>query len=274
MNSFQQLALELGAELLDAQRLAGGVSARVTALDVRQKGHCRRLVVREYGRQDLIRAPDLAVREFQLLEELYRAGLPVPTPVHHRPGLLVTTFLEGQNGATALADPRQLARFLVRLHALDPAGMGLPLLSGPCPAPAAPDESLSESRIRSALHDLNQGEPGRLSVLHGDLWPGNTLWQAGQLSAVLDWEDAAVGDPLADVGNTRLELLFSEGEAAMQAFTREYGKYGDLDLDRLRYWDLRAALRPCGRLASWGLEPAVQAHWERRHAWFIHQAGA
>ncbi|MFD1731177.1 hypothetical protein ACFSC4_09040 [Deinococcus malanensis] len=80
MSSFQQLALKLGTELLGVRPLAGGVSARVTALDVRLGGPCRRLVVREYGRQDLIRAPDLAAREFHLLEVLYRAGLPVPSP--------------------------------------------------------------------------------------------------------------------------------------------------------------------------------------------------
>ncbi|MFD1731176.1 phosphotransferase family protein [Deinococcus malanensis] len=194
--------------------------------------------------------------------------------MHHQPGRLVTTFLEGENGTTTAADLRHLAGFLTRLHALDPAGVELPLLPGPGPAPVMPDESLSGSRIRRALHDLDPGECGRLSVLHGDLWPGNTLWQAGHLSAVLGWEDAALGDPLADVGNTRLELLFSQGKGAMHAFTQEYARHRDLNLDRLRFWDLRAALRPCGRLTSWGLEPTVQAQWERRHAWFVRQAGA
>jgi aminoglycoside phosphotransferase (APT) family kinase protein len=38
-------------------------------------------------------------------------------------------------------------------------------------------------------------------LLHGDFWPGNALWRDGALVAILDWEDAAIGDPLADVAN-------------------------------------------------------------------------
>ncbi len=33
------------------------------------------------------------------------------------------------------------------------------------------------------------------------------LWKDGQLVAVIDWEDAPLGDPLADVANSRLESL-------------------------------------------------------------------
>jgi aminoglycoside phosphotransferase (APT) family kinase protein len=33
------------------------------------------------------------------------------------------------------------------------------------------------------------------------------LWRDGRIVAVIDWEDAQVGDPLADLANTRLELL-------------------------------------------------------------------
>jgi aminoglycoside phosphotransferase (APT) family kinase protein len=36
---------------------------------------------------------------------------------------------------------------------------------------------------------------------------------------VLDWEDAAIGDPLADVANVRLELLWARGIEAMEPFT-------------------------------------------------------
>ena len=35
--------------------------------------------------------------------------------------------------------------------------------------------------------------------LHGDLLPGNLLWRAGRLHAVIDWGGAAVGDPACDL---------------------------------------------------------------------------
>jgi aminoglycoside phosphotransferase (APT) family kinase protein len=92
-------------------------------------------------------------------------------------------------------------------------------------------------------------------LLHGDYWPGNTLWRDGGLVAVIDWEDAARGDPLADVANARLELLWSHGGDAMEAFTARYAQTG-VDLSELPRWDLWADRRLTPRLASWGLEPA------------------
>ncbi len=77
--------------------------------------------------------------------------------------------------------------------------------------------------IRSALaHNWppERRTPSRL--LHGDFWPGNTLWRMGRLTAVIDWEDAARGDPLADPGNGRLEVALLWGREAMQAFTDHY----------------------------------------------------
>ena len=44
------------------------------------------------------------------------------------------------------------------------------------------------------------------------------------------------------------------GEAAMDAFTREYSALlPELDLGSLPYWDLHAALRPTGQMDRWGL---------------------
>ncbi|MEJ5975879.1 phosphotransferase family protein [Novosphingobium sp. PS1R-30] len=38
------------------------------------------------------------------------------------------------------------------------------------------------------------------AVVHGDTKLSNLMWQAGQVSAVLDWEMALNGEPLADLG--------------------------------------------------------------------------
>jgi hypothetical protein len=34
------------------------------------------------------------------------------------------------------------------------------------------------------------------TLLRGDCWPGNLLWQHDQLVAIIDWEDAATREPL------------------------------------------------------------------------------
>ena len=61
-------------------------------------------------------------------------------------------------------------------------------------------------------------QQNRSVLLHGDFWPGNILWRDGQIVGVIDWEDAAFGDPLADIANTRLELLWAFGVEAMRQF--------------------------------------------------------
>lgn len=259
------------AELLRSWRLMGGVSAQVTALDTEEHGQTRKLVVRQYGRRDLSRNPNCAADEFKLLNFLHTTDLPVPKPLHHESGVLVTTFIEGESGVDVPPDPHQMAHFLARLHALDASGLHILPLAEVGPSHGRPDDSLSETQIRTALKDWRP-EPQPSTLLHGDFWPGNTLWQAGHLAAVLDWEDAAQGHPLYDVGIARLELLFFYGQAVMQAFTDEYARLTGADFSALPYWDLRAALRPCGGLSDWGLAPDLERQMRERHAWFVGRA--
>ena len=61
--------------------------------------------------------------------------------------------------------------------------------------------------------------------------------------AVIDWEDAALGDPLIDLAQSRAEIVWIFGFAAMEIFTRAYQSLMDLDYRDLPYWDLCAVLR-------------------------------
>ena len=42
--------------------------------------------------------------------------------------------------------------------------------------------------------------PGRVCLIHADFRTGNYLVDEGELTAILDWEFAAFGDPLEDLG--------------------------------------------------------------------------
>ena len=81
------------------------------------------------------------------------------------------------------------------------------------------------------------------TLLHGDYWPGNLLWRGGALAAVIDWEDAARGEPLADLAISRLDVLCLFGGEAMARLTQVYAASRPVDLGALRFWDLCAALR-------------------------------
>ena len=96
--------------------------------------------------------------------------------------------------------------------------------------------------------------PARRALLHGDFWPGNVLWRDNRIVAVIDWEDAAVGDPLADVATTRLDLRFAFGSEAMRAFTDHYLALTAVDITNLPVWDLVAALRPAGGISAWAAD--------------------
>jgi hypothetical protein len=108
-------------------------------------------------------------------------------------------------------------------------------------------------------------------LLHGDFWPGNTLWRDGRLVAVIDWEDAAVGDPLADVANARVELLWALGLEAMDDFTRRYeAAAADLaDLFQLGPW---AGRRLGGHMAGWSIDEATADAMRAGHEMFVAQA--
>jgi aminoglycoside phosphotransferase (APT) family kinase protein len=288
-NKFQRLAQTLvpGSHLLRTWILPGGVSAQVTALELRQPdGRTHRLVVRQHGAGDLQHNPQIAAAEFRLLHLLHAAGLPAPRPYYlDQSGTLFPTpyiVLEYVEGAPEFAPAdladylRQFAAQLARIHALDgahPDWSFLPrqaqLTSEHLRArPTRADEAFGVAGIRETLAaawPLPRGNGAAL--LHGDFWPGNLLWQEGRLVAVLDWEDAQVGDPLADVANSRLEILWAFGSAAMQQFTQEYQSRRPIDFTNLPYWDLWAALGPAAKLAGWGLD----AHTERMMREGLHE---
>jgi aminoglycoside phosphotransferase (APT) family kinase protein len=289
--------------------LAGGVSARVHGVEIEEPdGRRRRLVLRQYGAANLSADPHAAVTEYRLLELLHRAGLPVPRPCHADesgaivPGpWLLIEYIDGQTitdpadvpgsaGQTGTAESspgppvlapfiRPLAETLALLHETGLGHADVPFLADASQTWAArlataasePDEALSETVIRAALAD--GGPPtaaNRPAVLHGDYWPGNALWRDGRLVAIVDWEDAMFGDPLADLGVARQELWWFFGPIAAREFTARYHALRPaVDLTALPLWDLRAALRPAGKLAGWGLSQARQERMIAAHRRFV-----
>jgi aminoglycoside phosphotransferase (APT) family kinase protein len=139
--------------------------------------------------------------------------------------------------------------------------------------PEKVDEALDEGRIRDVLEAAWPFHQQNASVLlHGDFWPGNILWRDGQLVGVIDWEDAALGDPLADVANSRLEILWAFGIEAMQSFTHHYQSMTPVDFTNLPYWDLYAALRRIDQIAGWGLDEITEKTMRERLRLFVAQA--
>lgn len=282
-----------GSRLLRTWPLAGGVSAQMTALEiVRADGTTAKWVARRLADVDPTSGDTILALEYKLLHALRATSLPTPTPIAYDPPgaifdapALVLGYVEG---AAQLEPPdvetfiHQMAAQLAQIHRLDVAALDLSFLPRQAEIvstrlrarPGALDEAMNEDRIRAALESVWPLPPiNPPALLHGDYWPGNVLWHDDRIAAVIDWEDAALGDPLADLANTRLELLWAFGAEAMRSFTREYAKVmPGIDARHLPYWDLCAALRPIGQIGDWGLDETVERMMRERHRVFVAEA--
>ncbi|MBA3944004.1 MAG: phosphotransferase [Herpetosiphonaceae bacterium] len=281
---FEQVVQKIDSrsKLLRAWELKGGVPAQVTALEIeRPAGQMEKMIVRQPVTAD----------EFKLLQRLHAVGLATPVPYFlDQSGEILSTpyvvleYIEGQPefSVAHVTEPmRQLAAQLSRIHQVDCTKLDVSLLpkqeqryAEMMRARATDvDEVCDEGRIRKTLEaawPLTQRN--RSVLLHGDFWPGNILWKDGQLVAVIDWEDAALGDPLADVANGRLEMLWAYGVEAMQRFTQQYQALTMIDWTNLPYWELWADLRLAPRMGEWGLDTSSEQRMHERHRWFIAQA--
>jgi aminoglycoside phosphotransferase (APT) family kinase protein len=76
----------------------------------------------------------------------------------------------------------------------------------------------------------------RPSLLHGDFGPHNCLWEAERLTAVLDWEGSAFGDPAFDLGYARASI---SGRMNWQEFLDHYERCGGphMSAARVEYFD-------------------------------------
>lgn len=272
-------------ELLKFWDLKGGLSAQVTAIEIGVPGGPPvRAVVRRFGAADLGRNPDIARDQFELHMTLHRHGLLVPKPLLYDDScsifevpFLVLEYIEG---STDLAPQDfggavfQMAAHLAEIHNIS----GVADIVSTLPHPEiqdAPDCPASEEKIRELLRSVMPLPRRNLpALLHGDYWPGNVLWEDGRLAAIIDWEDASVGDPLVDVSNARLEILWVFGPERMEEFTRHYReRMPKVDLTDLPYWDLYAAVRLAPSVfAGWGLEADKGAIMRKRHSRFVEQA--
>jgi aminoglycoside phosphotransferase (APT) family kinase protein len=292
---FEQIIQKIDphSKLLRTWPLTGGVSAQVTAIEIVQAdGHTQKMIVRRHGERDLKRNPRLATDEFKLLHLLHSAGLPTPTPYYlDQSGeifptpYIVLEYIEGKPEFAPAHLPDLLLQFathLSRLHQLDISKLDLSFLPRQeriytqklSARPAQLDESLDEGRIRAVLEAIWPLPQHNTTVLlHGDFWPGNILWRDGQLVAIIDWEDAALGDPLADLANSRLEILWAFGIDAMHHFTDLYRSIAPIDFTNLPSWDLCAALRPAFQISEWAAGDQQREQTMREgHKWFLSQA--
>jgi len=277
--------LDPTSEYLAHERLTGGVSADVYSVTAKScTAEELRVVVRVLSSEPGSGHP--AEIEFALLSDLRERGLKVPKPLlvdvsgdcFDRPYLMLEYVpgkidFELENG---VSNARKMARELAAFHAAGKPNrdLGLPHVCDLFKDALSeiPDTDEPAKKVRAALGPVwPLPDRNPMTLLHGDYWTGNVLWQDGEIAAVIDWEDASLGDPVADVAIARLEQAFNAGFEAMEAFTIEYRSRSDIDWADLAFWDLVATVRPLRYLSDWGLDDADEAEMRSVLSEFIDQ---
>jgi aminoglycoside phosphotransferase (APT) family kinase protein len=233
-----------------------------------------RLVVRRYADPWTwwsVEDPNKAGREWAVMRWLYGEGLPVP-PLYAvgadgQAPFLLLAHASGQTcalerPAKAQAYVESLSGLLARLHRLPP----------PAPVRAVlPDHPLDHELGRLETHARACHDGGLIEaicelraqemegyppcVLHGDLRAENVLCDARGATAVLGWENAALGDPRWDVARVANELRDHQADALVERFLALYQDRGGAAPSRLAYWEALAAVQEW-TLAEWVRETA------------------
>jgi aminoglycoside phosphotransferase (APT) family kinase protein len=267
VQAFEELLIRCypGCRVLSRRPLGGGISAQASWFELELDGRHQEVVVRRPGVLGAGGGTQRAACEFRVLALARAAGIAVPRPrfLEDSTGTLVLDYVTGELEFAPHdlnRSLRRLAEELIKIHGITAGSTELSFLSSRELSaarnienqPLVLDESLGEAALRAALRRLWPWPARNPPVLlHGDYWPGNVVWGDGVIRAVLDWEEAELGDPLADVALTRLDLAWAFGARAMHEFTEHYRSLSDLDWKYLPHWDLCIALRPMAQLPRW-----------------------
>ena len=108
---------------------------------------------------------------------------------------------------------QQYVATLAQIHTLDPADLNLPQLGKVTPDQAAITQvELFERNYREQANEpfpaveymirwlkKNQPEPTGVSIIHGDYRLGNFMFEDGQITGIIDWEQVHLGDPTEEI---------------------------------------------------------------------------
>lgn len=228
-------------------------------------------------------------QEYTLLRIAHRAGVTVPEPywlctdpgvigrvfyiMRRMPGVAaghrVVKDMALGGSRTALAE--RLGRELAQIHAITPVTMSrwMPDVPSEILGAPAPDAALDRVRLyRGYLDDLGQARPvlewtlrwlelrarrtSEITLVHQDFRTGNYLIDGEGLTAILDWEFCAWGDPMSDIGwfcakcwrfgaHAREAGGITPREPFYSAYEAASGRR--IHAESVHYWEVAAHLR-------------------------------
>jgi aminoglycoside phosphotransferase (APT) family kinase protein len=265
------------AKVRDLTRIPGGFSyetwkLRATWANAGER-HDEPLILRLAPRGGVLEPYD-ASREFRVLRALEGTSVPAPRALWCDAGgqvlgtsFYLMEFVEGEiplpwdsslGAETKTAIHAAFSDTLAELHTVDWRGdlefLGVP--DDPADPAALELERCREVLGRIALRpypllneviawlDERRPRSPRLCLIHDDYRMGNFIWRDGRICALLDWERAFLGDPMADVAFSRIKGLAGwcsiEGEMA-ERYSEKSGIA--VDEDRVQYYSILEQLK-------------------------------
>ena len=251
--------------LSHVRRIEGGLSC---TMDVLSEGGTR-MILRRYGPWSVGDDGVDIGKETRALELLQRANIPAPAPIWRDidgvfdEHAIVISYIEGSPDLTP-ANPfdwaERLASVLSRIHEVRLEGDDVDLF----PHGAGHDvERLQEHPEEILKHDLGEELLRRRVLLgqrdiptdpvfsHTDFWPGNTLWDDGKLTAVIDWEEPATGDREMDVAYCALDIRYLGMDRVADHFIKSYREESGQSLPNLAHWESVGLCRPMPDISLW-----------------------
>ena len=242
---------QVGVRLVGATPLVGGMSSEVHRCWFSDGST---LVVRHISNAGwLAREPDLIRHEAAALDLLAETDVPAPRHVASDPaaGLLLMTLLPGtviSDAAPVRDRAGALGEAAASVAAVPlPPGHGLDAWRPWAPADPTPppwgDLALWRQAIRAYARIAPSADetPDVVALLHRDLHPLNVLWDDGTVVGIVDWVNACVGHPHAELGHCRWNLAVLDGIDAADAFLAAYLARTDFGPYDPR-WDLAAVV--------------------------------
>jgi len=264
--------------VLDSITIPDGSFSNYTHIVTAQSkdGELNRVVVRRYKIFGDYDRGEKAQREFNTFRLLNQHQIPAPEALYldetgevlEIPGI-VTRFVEGSLVMDTPAEPldwaRKLARTLAKIHSIPCGEEELSyLLNGNAEVSwvvkfDAPPPYMQAYPGGVQLWQLICEQYPKLAIdtpvlLHIDYWTGNILWHKNRISAVIDWEEAAYGDPAVDVAYARMNILLMGLPNAADEFLRVYESETGCPLKNMAFWELAASVRPMIDPEDWNVD--------------------
>ncbi len=261
-------ALDPDATDVSARSLLGGVDTATYALRLARDGRVREVVVRVYRDWEGDAAAAVQ-REHGVLTAVATVSALTPRPILADPSgdligepLIVMSLLPGAPQPPTGQDDawiEQLASAMADVHATR-----LESLPSEFPRHGTAAERLARilergSEVRDPLWETVASTLTPIAarvranpptLIHGDFWFGNTIWQNGSLTGIIDWDGAAIADPARDVAGARNDLALLSGARAADLFLARYESARG-PLHDVAFWDLLTSLPPIRWLPDW-----------------------